>query len=78
MTKLNALGIRVYGAGALTVKENLSVLSEDKLQDLSVYNARKPAFSIELYGQSCHRVSMGVPVQRVYSDGGSRRMPFWT
>jgi predicted Fe-Mo cluster-binding NifX family protein len=39
LTKLNALGIRVYGAGASTVKENLSLLSENKLQELSVFNA---------------------------------------
>jgi ArsR family transcriptional regulator len=39
LTKLNALGIRVYGAAALTVKENLSLLSENKLQELSVYNS---------------------------------------
>jgi len=39
LTKLNALGIKVYGAGAPTVKENLSLLSKDKLQELSVYNS---------------------------------------
>jgi len=39
LTKLNASGIRVYGAGASTVKENLSLLSENKLQELSVVNA---------------------------------------
>ena len=39
LTKLNALGIKVYGAGASTVKENLSLLSEDKLQELSVNNS---------------------------------------
>ena len=39
LAKLNALGIKVYGAGALTVKENLALLSENKLQELSVYNA---------------------------------------
>jgi predicted Fe-Mo cluster-binding NifX family protein len=39
LTKLNALGIRVYGAGASTVKENLSLLREEKLQELSVYNS---------------------------------------
>ena len=39
LTKLNALGIKVYGAGASTVKENLSLLSEAKLQELSVYNS---------------------------------------
>ncbi|MFH0873029.1 MAG: NifB/NifX family molybdenum-iron cluster-binding protein [bacterium] len=36
LMKLNALGIKVYGAGAPTVKENLALLSEDKLQELSV------------------------------------------
>jgi len=36
---LNALGIRVYGAGASTVKENLVLLGENKLQELSVYNS---------------------------------------
>jgi predicted Fe-Mo cluster-binding NifX family protein len=39
LTKLNALGIKVYGAGAPTVKENLNLLSEEKLQELSVYNS---------------------------------------
>jgi len=39
LTKLNALGIKVYGAGAPTVKENLGLLSEKKLQELSVYNS---------------------------------------
>jgi predicted Fe-Mo cluster-binding NifX family protein len=39
LVKLNALGIRVYEAGAPTVKENLVLLSENKLQELSVYNA---------------------------------------
>ncbi len=39
LVKLNALGIKVYGAGALTVKENLALLSENRLQELSVYNA---------------------------------------
>ncbi len=39
LTKLNGLGIKVYGAGAPTVKENLSFLSENKLQELSVYNS---------------------------------------
>jgi predicted Fe-Mo cluster-binding NifX family protein len=39
LTKLNALGIRVYEAGAPTVKENLTLLSEDKLQELSVNHA---------------------------------------
>jgi predicted Fe-Mo cluster-binding NifX family protein len=39
LTKLNALGIKVYGAGALTVKENLALLSENKLQELSINNS---------------------------------------
>jgi len=39
LTKLNASGIKVYGAGALTVKENLTLLSENKLQELSVYHS---------------------------------------
>ena len=39
LAKLNALGIKVYGAGAPTVKENLALLSENKLQELSVYNS---------------------------------------
>jgi predicted Fe-Mo cluster-binding NifX family protein len=39
LVKLNALGIKVYGAGASTVKENLSLLSENKLQELSPFNA---------------------------------------
>ena len=39
LIKLNALGIKVYGAGASTVKENLSLLSENKLQELSVTNS---------------------------------------
>jgi predicted Fe-Mo cluster-binding NifX family protein len=36
LTKLNALGIKVYGSRALTVKENLALLSENKLQELSI------------------------------------------
>ena len=39
LRKLNALGIRVYGAGAPTVKENLALLGENKLQELSVDNS---------------------------------------
>jgi predicted Fe-Mo cluster-binding NifX family protein len=39
LTKLNALGIKVYGAGALTVKENLALLSENKLRELSINNS---------------------------------------
>jgi predicted Fe-Mo cluster-binding NifX family protein len=39
ITKLNAVGVKVYQAGAATVKENLSLLSENKLQELSVFHA---------------------------------------
>ncbi len=39
LSKLNASGIKVYEAGAPTVKENLALLSENKLQELSAYNA---------------------------------------
>ena len=39
LVKLNAIGIKVYGAGASTVKENLALLNENKLQELSVYNS---------------------------------------
>jgi predicted Fe-Mo cluster-binding NifX family protein len=39
LMKLNALGIKVYGAAALTIKENLALLSEEKLQELSLDNS---------------------------------------
>ena len=39
LTKLNTSGIKVYEAGAPTVKENLALLSENKLQELSVDHA---------------------------------------
>ncbi len=39
LAKLNASGIKVYGAGASTVKDNLSLLSENRLEELSVYNS---------------------------------------
>ncbi|MGD0276106.1 MAG: NifB/NifX family molybdenum-iron cluster-binding protein [Syntrophales bacterium] len=39
LIKLNALGIRVFGAEASTVKENLAMLSENKLQELTVNNS---------------------------------------
>jgi ArsR family transcriptional regulator len=39
LSKLNAIGIRVYGAGASTVKENLDLFRKKKLQELSVHNA---------------------------------------
>jgi predicted Fe-Mo cluster-binding NifX family protein len=39
LMKLNVLGIKVYGAGASTVKDNLTLLAENKLEELSVNNA---------------------------------------
>jgi len=39
LMKLNAIGIKVYGAGAPTVEENLVLLSGNKLQELSVNNS---------------------------------------
>jgi len=36
MKKLNAMGVRVYGAGARSVKDNLELLKENKLQELSL------------------------------------------
>jgi ArsR family transcriptional regulator len=39
ITKLNAMGVKVYAASALTVKENLELLSQNKLEELFVYNA---------------------------------------
>ena len=39
INKLNAMGVKVYGAGALTVRENLELLGEDKLEELSIMNA---------------------------------------
>ena len=39
LMKLNASGIKVYGAGARTVKENLALLSDSKLEELSVNNS---------------------------------------
>ncbi len=39
LVKLNALGIKVYGAGASTVKKNLALLGENRLQELSVNNS---------------------------------------
>jgi predicted Fe-Mo cluster-binding NifX family protein len=39
LAKLNASGIKVYGAGAPTVKENLALLSENKLEELSIYDS---------------------------------------
>ena len=39
LMKLNAMGVRVYGAGALTVKENIALLTENKLQELTMDNS---------------------------------------
>jgi predicted Fe-Mo cluster-binding NifX family protein len=39
LAKLNSMGIKVYGAGASTVKENLALLGESKLQELSINNS---------------------------------------
>lgn len=39
INKLNAMGVKVYAAAAPTVKENLELLAENKLQELSVQNA---------------------------------------
>ena len=39
IVKLNALGIKVLQAGAATVKENLALLNQNKLQELSTHNA---------------------------------------
>jgi len=36
LTKLNAMGVKVYEAGSRTVKENLELLKENKLQELSM------------------------------------------
>jgi predicted Fe-Mo cluster-binding NifX family protein len=34
--KLNAMGVRVYRAGAVTINENLALLDEDRLQEVSM------------------------------------------
>ena len=39
INKLNAMGVKVYAAGAPTVKENLDLLGKNRLQELSVLNA---------------------------------------
>ena len=36
LMKLNAMGVRVYEAGTRSVKENLALLKENKLQELSL------------------------------------------
>jgi predicted Fe-Mo cluster-binding NifX family protein len=39
LMKLNAMGVKVYGAGAISVRENIAMLREDKLQELSMNNS---------------------------------------
>ena len=39
LMKLNAMGIKVYGAGAITVKENIELLGDNRLQELSLDNS---------------------------------------
>jgi predicted Fe-Mo cluster-binding NifX family protein len=36
LMKLNAMEIKVYGAGAMTVKENVDLLADNRLQELSL------------------------------------------
>jgi predicted Fe-Mo cluster-binding NifX family protein len=36
IVKLNAMGVKVYRAGAATVNENIALLSENRLQELSM------------------------------------------
>jgi predicted Fe-Mo cluster-binding NifX family protein len=36
LMKLNAMGVKVYEAGTRTVKENLELLKENKLQELTM------------------------------------------
>ncbi len=36
IVKLNAMGIKVFGASAMTVKENLAFLTEGRLQELTI------------------------------------------
>jgi len=39
LIKLNAMGVKVYGAGARTVNENIALLEDNKLQELSIDNS---------------------------------------
>ncbi len=39
LMKLNAMGIKIYGAGAMTVKENVQLLGDNRLQELSLDNS---------------------------------------
>jgi predicted Fe-Mo cluster-binding NifX family protein len=39
--KINDLGVKVYGAGAPTVNENIALLEKNSLQELSTENSCK-------------------------------------
>jgi predicted Fe-Mo cluster-binding NifX family protein len=39
LMKLNSMGIRVYAAGAMTVQENVQLINENQLQELSMENS---------------------------------------
>jgi len=39
LMKLNAMGVKVYGAGAMTVKENIALMESGMLQELSMNNS---------------------------------------
>jgi predicted Fe-Mo cluster-binding NifX family protein len=39
IVKLNSMGVKVFKAGALTVKENIALLHENKLQEVSMNGA---------------------------------------
>ena len=39
--KLNAMGVKVFRAGAATVNENIALLGEDRLQEISMIDSCK-------------------------------------
>lgn len=41
LMKLNTMGIKVYGIGAMTVRENITLLGDNQLQELSMNNSCK-------------------------------------
>jgi predicted Fe-Mo cluster-binding NifX family protein len=41
LMKLNTMGIKVYGVGAMTVKENIALFGDNQLQELSMNNSCK-------------------------------------
>jgi predicted Fe-Mo cluster-binding NifX family protein len=47
ITKLNAMGVKVFKAGAATVNENIALLSENRLQELSMDD------SCQEHGEQC-------------------------